>query len=627
MTAPAAPRSHTDTALAAGIGLLAAALYAWLAAPGILPGDSGELQFAAWAAGLAHPTGYPLYLLLGWLWTHALAALDLATPARAMTLLSALFGGLAAAFTYFLARAVTSPLATPVGSRAAALAATALFALTPTVLSQAVITEVYTLHAAWLAATLWLALRCRAHAGDGLLPLAFVAGLGLAHHRTSLLLWPVLLIFLWPVLRRTTPRRLFSAVLLALLPLFFYLYVPLRAAATPYLTLSLWPDAPTSLLDRSTAGLWRYLLGQSFAGELQTPAAALRTLPALLPRLAAELTWPGVALAAVGALALAVRRQWAVLWLTGGSFVVLAGFNLLYTIGDIAVFYIPVYLITAMWISAALAWLGHAVARRFAAPWLGPILAAVLALLVIVPLLRAVPAADRSADRAAEERWRALLAADPPRAAVLVTNDRDEMMPLWYLQQVEGLRPDLAGVFPLLLAEPGWLDVGQTVLSALSTGRPVSLIKPMPGLEVVARLGEPEPSGLTPVLGAAVSSPPAHAVDAVLGDAVRLLGYDETRTGDTLTVDVQWQAMHPLTADYTSFVQALAADGSKLVQSDHLVGGIYYPTSLWPLGATLLDRHVLTLPAGATPSQLLVGMYQLVDGEVVSLGATVIGNP
>ena len=42
----------------------------------LLPGDAGEFHFAAWNWGLAHPTGYPLYLLLGggWqrLWARAL---------------------------------------------------------------------------------------------------------------------------------------------------------------------------------------------------------------------------------------------------------------------------------------------------------------------------------------------------------------------------------------------------------------------------------------------------------------------------------------------------------------------------------------------------------------------------
>jgi hypothetical protein len=188
------------------------------------------------------------------------------------------------------------------------------------------------------------------------------------------------------------------------------------------------------------------------------------------------------------------------------------------------------------------------------------------------------------------------------------------------------VRPDLAGVFPLLLAEPGWLDVGQAVDSALSTGRPVYLIKPMPGLDAKVELGQPDPSGLTPVLEPAVTGPPVFAEDVVIGDAVRLLGFDVQPSGDAVQIDLFWQPLRPLEADYTSFVQVLAANGDKIAQSDQQAGGVYYPTSLWQPGDTLRDRHTLTLPAGAPPGpyQLLVGMYRLAGSDIVPLGATTL---
>ena len=80
--------ARADGLLALAAGGLAGLVYWRMAAPGVLAGDSGELQAAAWLAGLSHPTGYPLYLILGWLWSHGLDALGLAEPARAMTLLS-----------------------------------------------------------------------------------------------------------------------------------------------------------------------------------------------------------------------------------------------------------------------------------------------------------------------------------------------------------------------------------------------------------------------------------------------------------------------------------------------------------------------------------------------------------
>jgi hypothetical protein len=313
----------------------------------------------------------------------------------------------------------------------------------------------------------------------------------------------------------------------------------------------------------------------------------------------------------------------------------LTGFNLFYTIGDIAVFYIPSYLIASVWIGVAVAWLAGAVGYLAGRRWIGlgegvgVVTAVLLAALPVTLFLSHASAQDRSQDNATAGGWQALLQANPAPNAVLVSNDRDELMPLWYLQQVEGVRPDLAGVFPLLLPEPGWLDVGQAVDSALSTGRPVYLIKPMPGLEVKAELGQPDPSGLTPVLGPAIAAPPAFVEEVVIGDAVRLLGFDMQPAAEAVQIDLHWQALRPLDASYTSFVQILASNGDKIAQSDQLAGGVYYPTSLWQPGETLRDRHTLILPGDVPPGpyRLHVGMYQLIDGEIIPLGAATLATP
>ncbi len=86
--------------------LLAFLLYLRTLAPGLLGGDSGEFQFAAWLGGFAHPTGYPLYLLLGWLWTHLLPLHD---PAWRMNAFSALWGGVATGLVYLLALRMLRP--------------------------------------------------------------------------------------------------------------------------------------------------------------------------------------------------------------------------------------------------------------------------------------------------------------------------------------------------------------------------------------------------------------------------------------------------------------------------------------------------------------------------------------
>ena len=144
-------------------------------------------------------------------------------------------------------------------------------------------------------------------------------------------------------------------------------------------------------------------------------------------------------------------------------------------------------------------------------------------LLPLYLLLTNFAPADQSRNTAARAFWEATLAQPIPQNAILVTNDRDEMMPLWYMQYVEGRRPDLTGLFPLIQPTPDWADVGATTDSALRSGRPVLLIKEMPGLEVKFQL---TPEGkLVSVLGPAASGQPSSTRRGAFretGDVIRL---------------------------------------------------------------------------------------------------------
>jgi hypothetical protein len=669
-----------DLLIAAGAGLVAGVVY-WLgAAPGLLFGDGGELQFAAWTAGLPHPTGYPLYMIMGWLWTHLLSLLDLASPARGMNLLSVLLAALAVGLTYLFAHVLIElslPEAPPPLRRLAGLLAAFTFAFTPTFWSQALITEVYALHAALLALILGLALRWqkglqleraaaraaqqsagpipqeqppapltfRSRPAPALIIMALVLGLSLAHHRTSLLLVPVLFVFIWRQdgYRLRHPRWLLILTLLVVLvPLILYLYVPLRAPHTGYLTMELAPGQTLELVDRSAAGLLDYVLGERFAGELRGLDQAVRGIPEAAGRFTAELGIIGVGLALIGVLQLIFCQQWRLLWLTGASFLLLVAFNLFYGIGDIDVYYIGPYLIACAWLGLGAAWIAQELFRlaqrwggsRQRATWLASL--ALLLPLVALPaglFLQHASQVDRSGHTRPERWWSQLLAADPEPDAVLVSNDRDEMMPLWYLQQVEGIRTDLVGLFPGLLPGAEWANVGQVLENALNTGRPIYLVKPMPGLDVKLRLGANGRSGLTPVEGLAADRPPQRAVDVDMDDTIRLVGYDVTpvkiRPGETLLVDLYWQPLREIPGDLTSFVHLrLPGTEQQIAQSDHLMGGVYYPTSKWEAGETLVDRHRVVLPPDAPPGpyELVTGLYERVEGGIRDVGSLALAG-
>jgi len=85
--------SRIDGWLALAVGGLSLALYGRTLAPGLLPGDSGELQTLSALLGNTHPTGYPIYLLVGKLFTW----LPVGDMAYRVNLLSAVMAALAVA--------------------------------------------------------------------------------------------------------------------------------------------------------------------------------------------------------------------------------------------------------------------------------------------------------------------------------------------------------------------------------------------------------------------------------------------------------------------------------------------------------------------------------------------------
>ena len=130
-----------DRIVALGLGVAALGLYLATLAPTLLGGDAGEFQFVPPLLGVAHPTGYPLYVLLGWVWTHLLPLGDVAWR---MNLFSAVTAAAAVGIFYlaaitFLRQATTArasapslPVVGPGIQRVVAALVAASLAATPT---------------------------------------------------------------------------------------------------------------------------------------------------------------------------------------------------------------------------------------------------------------------------------------------------------------------------------------------------------------------------------------------------------------------------------------------------------------------------------------------------------------
>ena len=660
-------RSGTlDWLVGAGLALLAFGLYLSTLAPTVLEADAGEFQFVPWLPGIAHPTGYPLYTLLGWFWTHILPVGEVAWR---MNLLSAVLAAVAVGLVYGVARGLLDIVFddTPFFARitAAAIAA-ASFAVTPTFWSQAIIAEVYALHSLFFAAILWLALAwAKTQGNPNAWPgkaLAVTIGLSLAHHRTTVLWLPALLIFWgWHYRRRKTAHHGFTSKqllgygLLLGAPLLLYLYLPLIAPTTPYATLKLSETQILTLYQNSFKGFWQHVLGSVFSGELRPTGAGVERFFLTGQLLLHEIGWLGIILAAVGVGVLGQHRRVDLLLLTGLSFLAIVAFNLVYFIGDIFVLFIPAWMLLCLWLGLGLLGFadkaaGYLISRKTThspSPAFrqlsqqlsqGLYQIVVFGLLLVGFVFLVVNITMRNNwisqhhNTTASSRWQKILAQPIPRASVLLSNDRNELMPMWYYQYVEDRRPDLLGLFPLIVTDPAYANVGRVLDQALASGRSVYLIKPMAGLSLKADFA---PVGSL-VRATAAPTEPNFWHQVILPEAVitsspnqttteriKLLGYDLQPTtatpGDRVVVTLYWQPVQPLSVDYTSFVHLIDETGRGLTQSDHQPGGDFYGSNYWQVGEVLRDEHSLTVPLEATAGEyrLRVGMYYQPQPEVI----------
>ncbi|MFZ5858045.1 MAG: protein O-mannosyl-transferase family [Chloroflexota bacterium] len=165
---------RNDLLIAAGVWILAFALYVRTLAPSLLWGDSAEFQTLAYTLGMTHPSGYMTHILIGKLFTF----IPFGNIAWRVNLMSAFFAALAVAQVYLIGRLLN-------GRRAAALASSALLALAQGFWWRALIAESYATAAGFIA-SIWLLILLweRTHKWGFLFAAGILGGLSLGIHST-----------------------------------------------------------------------------------------------------------------------------------------------------------------------------------------------------------------------------------------------------------------------------------------------------------------------------------------------------------------------------------------------------------------------------------------------------------
>jgi len=453
-------RQRGAALLGGAVGIFVGVLYFGTLAPTVLPYgvpdtlDSPMLQAEVSVLGIGHPTGYPTYMML----THLFTYLPFGDPAYRVNLASAVYG-VAAVLVVYLAGMRLS-------GRAVAAAAGALaFGLSGAFWSQAVIAEVYTLEALLVALViLFLFLWRDSRDGRYLLLSAFLVGLSLTQHLTSVLLVLAAVSFVF-----LTDRRLFSRTglmlkslglfLLGLLPL---LYLPVRALM----------HAPLNEADPSTP--WRLLLlvtGGSFLAESSEKGRHCSPSSLALADASTKLGLFGDHLLGQFPLVLMLVGVLAAVYLlfTDRATAILLGVILFGCLGqaavylqlgieDFYVFLIPAFLAFGLCISAGLgALLRWMESLAIGSTARGILLFVLSTLMLVVPLSGvrdSYAAHDRSADYGGRRMIEAVVGNVEKGATVLHHRSL-----LWYMVLVEGKRRDLTLMDPFCTSWDRHTDV------------------------------------------------------------------------------------------------------------------------------------------------------------------------
>ncbi len=507
---PVIPPRSASLPVGVGLTLIWLLTYLKTVSPSVNFIDSGELISSLYEPGIAHPPGYPLYVLMGYVMSHVLPG----EVAWRVNALSAFWGALTVGAIFFLlleaieyvARPQSSPTADRQGRKAAqrgrsgsrgrrstapeatvqvstigdrrtalrlqwfniasAAVGASLLGASSTFWSRTAQAKMYTLHYFFVVLLFLLALKARKAIDEGrndssprrwLIALCLGLGISLTNHLMTVLLPPGLLVLLlagagWQQ-RLSALKKQWYLVGLVLAPLLLYLYLPIRSAQGPVMD---WGSPDT------WGDFWRHVRGWQYQVYLFSDAAS--NVGRLIGYVADQWAWlsfPVLILSAAGG-ALLARTAPVLFAATLLTAFLTFLFSVAYGISEVEPYMVPFYLMLVVWLGtlpASIQRLAVSGEQHNTAQSTSNLQAyhwgatGLLALLAISSAIIEFPRQDHSNDRLAGQFVSNVFSTLPPNS-LLITDYWDFYAPTYYLQQIEQLRPDLTLVDMSLLKYP-----------------------------------------------------------------------------------------------------------------------------------------------------------------------------
>ncbi len=440
--------SHGEILVALCCAFVAFGGYCGTMAPGLTFIDAGELATVACRLGVAHPTGYPLFTLVG----HLFSLLPLGSePIQSLNLMAAAFCaagiGVFARLTMFFLLGIF-----PQDQRrilAASAGAALLLAFSLTYWSQGTSIEVYPLHCLFLpTVTLAFLQAFETNSTSSWCMFAFLLGLSFTNHMTMVLLAPGFLYYYFATQGwgARSWRTIGLMVLPFLLGLSLYLYLPIRAGQHPWLN---WGNPVT--LDRF---LWHISGGQYRVWMLSSKEVMGKQFEHFLGGFPAEFSPIGMLLAAIGLFSLwKAEKRKAVFTLL--LFVGCVAYAINYDINDIDSYFLLAFSVTALWAGIGLYVAGGWIMRtRVVAALARDIFLVIPAILVFSLHLTDVNERD---NHIVEDYTKNMFSSFAPNALVLSFQWDHWVAGAYYTQHIRGERTDVTVIDKELLRRSWYL--------------------------------------------------------------------------------------------------------------------------------------------------------------------------
>jgi tetratricopeptide (TPR) repeat protein len=465
-------------------------VYLSTTAPSVTFWDAGEFIATSYSLGIPHPPGTPLFVLLGRVWTLIVPYLSVAFE---MNLLSALCGAISSAFLYLVVSRIlrawigddndmSAQIVVHGGGISAAISSSYLI----TVWENTTETEVYVLALLTISLFSWLTLRWHERLSwnkrtNVIVLMSFIAGLSVGNHLMALLIGPSLILFILMTDWRSliNAKTLLAVVIFFFLGLTIHIYLPVRAALNPSIN-----EADPS----SWQAFWEVLARKQYGSRsmfVRTADFFRYQIPLYFIYFRDQfgsdlLVWPlsGVGLIGMWEHFRRERRSFVFFFLlfmlTSLGLVLYLNFRIghsqaldevpnpqMHEVRERDYFFIVSFVIFGLWIGMGLASVFNVVRsnisqriRENRGLLFG--LGVIVFLPSFIPMYMNYDRADRSGNYIAYDYAYNIIQSVEPYG-VIFTNGDNDTFPLWFLQEVIGLRRDVIVANLSLLNTPWYI--------------------------------------------------------------------------------------------------------------------------------------------------------------------------